>query len=175
MNVLFGEPISASFSPTSVAEHADEDRAEVFTPRKRTWADIKYKGDWMRRPISDNEVAWLVRLLVRLSDWLNKVLGLDRIDNTDSASPTYVDVPCDDMGYIGGPKDALFMAVCLVGSWFSFVVHSVGRFMRGRGMRINLRPLASKKFVMVLAVYATGCVLKKVFWIGTGTGTGESS
>ncbi|KAJ8625923.1 hypothetical protein MRB53_019230 [Persea americana] len=58
-------------------------RDEVFTPKhpgvgKRTWADVKYKCDSMKRPISDGEVAWLARLLVRLSYWLNENLGLDQ-------------------------------------------------------------------------------------------------
>lgn len=49
---------------------------------RHTWADIKYRGDWMRRPIEDTEVAWLARLLVRISDWLNTRLGLDHQDST---------------------------------------------------------------------------------------------
>ena len=157
--------------PTSVEEPLDSqhDHVEVFTPKHpgvghRTWADVKYKGDWMRRPISDNEMAWLAKLLIRLSDRLNEVLGLDQIDNIVNA-PTYVDVPRDDAGYIGGPKEASIMVVSLIGSWLSLFIQSVVRSMRGHGVRINLRVLASKKCVMVLVVFAVACGLKKALWI----------
>ena len=39
--------------------------------------DVQYKGDWMRRPVGSNEVGWLVRLLLALSDRLNHALYLD--------------------------------------------------------------------------------------------------
>jgi len=167
MIVLFGEPTRASCVPTCVEEPLDpqHDHVEVFTPKhpgvgRRTWADVNFKGDWVRRPISDSEVAWLAKLLIRLSDWLNEVLCLDRTDSIDNTL-NYVDVPRDDAGCIGGPKEAFIMVVSLIGSWLSLFVQSVVRFMRGHGLRINLRGLASKKFVMVLAVYAIACGLKK--------------
>lgn len=175
MSTLFGGPTRESYMPTTpVRESLDvqSDRAEVFTPKhpgvgKRTWADINYKGDRMRRPISDNEVAWLASLLIRLSVWLNELIGLDRVDSIDSTGPTYVDVPHDDAGFIGSPKEALSMVVALTRSWFSLCVQSIVRFMRGRGVRINLRVLASKKVVMVLVVYAVACVLKKALRTAT--------
>ena len=39
--------------------------------------DVRYRGDWMRRPVGSNEVGWLVRLLLALSDRLNHALYLD--------------------------------------------------------------------------------------------------
>lgn len=169
INTLFGGPIRKSLTPI-LSEDANDLQygREVFTPKhpgvgKRTWADVKYKGDWMRRPISDTEVAWLARLLIRLSDWLNESLGLYRVDDSNSAGPTFVEVGHDEPGTVGGPKEALYMVLGLIGSWLGLFGHAVIKFMRMHRMRINLRVLASKKFVMVLVLYAVVCVLKKAF------------
>ena len=45
--------------------------------RRGQWADVRYRGDWMRRPIASNELAVLVRTLLWISDALNRSLGLD--------------------------------------------------------------------------------------------------
>ncbi len=50
------------------------------------WQDLQYKGDPMRRPIASNEVAWLARLLVQASDYLNTALGIDRPPTPEEAS-----------------------------------------------------------------------------------------
>ncbi|ONK56697.1 uncharacterized protein A4U43_C10F11770 [Asparagus officinalis] len=168
MHILFGGSIRASSrSPIPLTEPLDtqQDRTEVFTPKhpgigSRTWADVHYKGDWMRRPISDNEVAWLARILIRLSDFLNDFLGLDhRVCNGEPDGPNFVDVPRES-GYVGGSKEAMAMVLSYIGSSVSWTV----KFMRGRGMRINLRVLASKKFVMVLVAYVVVFVLKKALF-----------
>lgn len=169
MNILFGDPIRKSLTPILSEDTNDLLYGrEVFTPKhpgvgKRTWADVKYKGDWMRRPISDTEVAWLARLLVGLSDWLNESLGLYQVGDYDSAGPTYVEVGHDEPGTVGGPKEALYMMLALIGSWLGLFGHAVIKFMRMHRMRINLRVLASKKFVMVLVLYAVVSALKKAF------------
>jgi hypothetical protein len=41
------------------------------------WRQLRYKGDWMLRPIASNEIPWLVRLLVRINRAVNGALGLD--------------------------------------------------------------------------------------------------
>ncbi|KAG1354418.1 Sphingomyelin phosphodiesterase 4 [Cocos nucifera] len=171
MNILFGGPIRKPLTPILSEDTNDLLYGrEVFTPKhpgvgKRTWADVKYKGDWMRRPISDTEVAWLARLLVRLSDWLNESLGLYRVDDNDSPGPTYVEVGHDEPSIVGGPKEALYMMLALIGSWLGLFGHAVIKFMRTHRMRINLRVLASKKFVMVLVLYAVVSALKKAFCV----------
>lgn len=55
--------------------------------RSGTWRDVAYKGDWMRRPIASNEVAWLVRLLLPASDALNRTLGLGAPLTEDEPAP----------------------------------------------------------------------------------------
>ncbi|KAJ0970616.1 hypothetical protein J5N97_018575 [Dioscorea zingiberensis] len=140
-------------------------RGEAFIPKhpgvgKRVWADVKYKGDWMRRPISENEVAWLARLLIKLSDWLNEALGLDQAEQSDSvAGPAYMEI--NPTIPIKGPKEAVHLVAAFVVSSFVSFVQTVLRFMRAHRMRINLRMFASKKLVMVLFVFVVGSVLMK--------------
>lgn len=178
MGCLFG--VSAERPPALVipeSMHGQHGRDEVFTPKhpgvgKRTWADVKYKGDWMKRPISDGEVAWLARLLVRLSDWLNETLGLDQGDkNSNAGSPrSYVDVPSDDVEHVGGLKDALLAVLLSIAFWLVLLGQALVGFMRRHGLRINLRLLASKRVVMALVVYAAFLALKRcsqspILWI----------
>ncbi|XP_058104395.1 uncharacterized protein LOC131248240 [Magnolia sinica] len=164
MGSLFGDMAG---KPALVVPELMHSRDEVFTPKhpgvgKRTWADVQYKGDWMRRPISDGEVAWLARLLIRLSIWLNETLGLDRAESVPVGLVCdYADVPGDNAGHVGGLKEALWTVLSSVGLWLVFLGHAAVRFMRERGLRINLRVLASKKFVMILILYAVFSVLKK--------------
>ncbi|KAJ6822222.1 uncharacterized protein M6B38_389945 [Iris pallida] len=171
MNLLFGSSIRTSdpFTPSEKPRDLHYGRGEVFTPKhpgvgERRWADVKYKGDWMRRPISDTEVAWLARFLIRLSDWLNDTLGLDRIDNNGSTGPTYVEVSQNEAAVVGSPKEAVAMVAALLGSWLSLFFQAVLKFMRVHGMRINLRFLASKKFVMILVAYAAFIAVRKTLW-----------
>lgn len=164
MGILFG---GEAAKPPSVAPEATHNRDEIFTPKhpgwgKRTWADVKYKGDWMRRPISDGEVAWLARLLISLSVWLNDILGLDNAENITSVPVcVYADLPGDDTEYVGGLKEALWMVLSSVWLWFVFMGQVVLRFMREHGLRISLRVFASKKLVVFLILYASFCLWMK--------------
>ena len=56
--------------------------------KRGKWEDLHYKGDWMRRPIGSNEIGWLVRLLLKLSDLLNHLLYLDGRQPPSPASPS---------------------------------------------------------------------------------------
>lgn len=42
------------------------------------WGGVSYKGDWLTRPIASNEVGLLVRVLVAMSQRVNRLLGLDQ-------------------------------------------------------------------------------------------------
>lgn len=53
------------------------------------WQDLQYKGDWMRRPISSNEIGWLVRLLLLLSDLGNRWLYLQGSEPPAPAAPSF--------------------------------------------------------------------------------------
>ncbi|WOL15957.1 hypothetical protein Cni_G24739 [Canna indica] len=169
MNILFGGPMRNLESPTtSQADNLNHGRGEIFTPKhpgigKRTWADVTYKGDWMRRPISDTEVAWLARLLIRFSDWSNESIGLDHVDESDSTGPAIVELTGNEVRTLEGPKEVFNVVLALVGSWLSLFGNAIVRFMKAHQMRINLRLLASKKFVMLLLLYVIFYLLKRVF------------
>ncbi|XP_022737107.1 uncharacterized protein LOC111289990 isoform X2 [Durio zibethinus] len=141
-------------------------RDEIFKPRRvgnQPLASITYKGDWMKRPISDDEVAWLAKLLIWLSSWLNESLGLNCPENSDVGSKwSYVDVP-GNTANVCGPGEAVKTLVCLIGSWLLMLGTTTVRLMRKHGLKINLRVLASKKVVMVMLLFVVFNILKKAF------------
>ncbi|PHT92767.1 hypothetical protein T459_00649 [Capsicum annuum] len=65
--------------------------------------DIKYKSDWMKQPISDDEIGWLPKVLVKLSGWLNESLGLSPVESTSQDSPSwsYLDLSSDTRSEYG--------------------------------------------------------------------------
>ncbi|KAK1303936.1 hypothetical protein QJS10_CPB11g00316 [Acorus calamus] len=167
MGILFGSTTQRTlfFEPEDEIQ-AQHWRDEVFTPKhpgigKRTWADTNYKGDWMRRPTSDNEIAWLARLLVRLSDWLNGALSHDRPDSSTETGPTYIEMVPEKTVNVGGLKEAMWLTFILVWSWLRVAGQGALKFMRKHELRINLRILASKKAVMVLLVCVAALALQK--------------
>ncbi|XWS49125.1 hypothetical protein CRYUN_Cryun13aG0136900 [Craigia yunnanensis] len=141
-------------------------RDEIFKPRRvgnQTLANIIYKGDWMKRPISDDEVAWLAKLLIWLSSWLNESLGLNRPENSDVGSKwSYVDVP-GDAANVSGARETIKTLVFLICSCLLMMGTTTTRLMRKHGLRVNLRVLASKKVVMVLLLSVVFSILKKAF------------
>lgn len=48
-------------------------------------SDLRYKGEWMRRPLASSEIGWLVRLLVALSEAANRYLELEQPLPEDSS------------------------------------------------------------------------------------------
>ncbi|PQQ03531.1 uncharacterized protein Pyn_31307 [Prunus yedoensis var. nudiflora] len=164
---LFGGHIVKALSFSPEAKQSMQHRDEIFMPRRvgnHTLGDIKYKGDWMKRPISDDEVAWLAKVLVLFSDWLNECLGLNRTEGSQ-ADPTwsYVEVSSDVLGNVCGPADTIKAVFGAVGSWLLMLGVAVVRLMRKHGVRVNLRMLASKKVVMVLLLSVVYSILKKAF------------
>ncbi|XP_010258836.1 PREDICTED: uncharacterized protein LOC104598460 isoform X2 [Nelumbo nucifera] len=168
MCCLFGGSVGDSRSFTPDIRQGQHQRDEIFKPRRignQPLPAVKYKGDWMKRPISDGEVAWLARLLVRLSDWLNESLELNHEESSHEEVPSlsYVEVSNDEPVKVGGGKDALRMVLSCVAAWLVMVGSAVLRFMKIHGLRVNLRMLASKKVVMVFLVSFVFGVLKKAF------------
>ncbi|KAJ4777710.1 Sphingomyelin phosphodiesterase 4 [Rhynchospora pubera] len=141
---LFGEQIAKTPEKISPKE-SPANQKEYFTLRRPKVG--KYKGDWMKRPISDTEVAWLAVVLIRVSDWLNQYLSLDGSVETDDVGPTYVEVKGNEVRQITGPKEVLWLLLMLVFAWFGVMCNLVIGFMRRHGMKINLRFLASKRLV----------------------------
>ncbi|CAJ1943318.1 unnamed protein product [Sphenostylis stenocarpa] len=142
-----------------------QSRDEIFKPRRagnHAFTDVKYKGDWMRRPISNDEIAWLAKVLIGLSDWLNESLRLNQAEsNHVSSAVSYVEVSAD-VAHICGPSEALKVFFYTIGSWFLFLGAASLGFMRKCGLRVNLRMLASKKVVMVFVLYVVFGILKKL-------------
>ena len=147
--------------PFSLEIERQQSRDEIFRPNRvgnHALADIKYKGDWMKRPISDDEVAWLVKLLIWSSDWLNESLGLNQPESSSVIGPkwSYVEVSGENEGKVYVPKETMKMILHAIRCWLLTV-------MRKHGIRVNLRMLASKKIVTVLLMFAVFSIQKKAF------------
>ncbi|KAK4843967.1 hypothetical protein QYF36_014863 [Acer negundo] len=147
--------------PFSLEVEQQQSRDEIFRPKRvgnHALADIKYKGDWMKRPISDDEIAWLVKLLIWSSDWLNESLGLNQPESNCVIGPkwSYVQVSGEIEGKVYGPKETMKKILYAIRCWLLTV-------MRKHGIRVNLRMLASKKIVTVLLLFAVFSILKKAF------------
>ncbi|XP_078448123.1 sphingomyelin phosphodiesterase isoform X2 [Wolffia australiana] len=142
--------------PRRVAHHQPGVRVEAhaepgFSPKHPggpKWAEVKYKGDWMRRPISEGEVAWLARLLINISARLNEWLGLDPVATGVCMTGSKV----MDLGAAAGPRDILWMVLTLVSCWLGSLGQTLAHCLNKRRARINLRPLASKKLVLVVVL-----------------------
>ena len=83
-------------SPTST-KYVDTDAGENRQgwSSARTSAKEMYKGEWMHRPIGGNEITLLVKILVPISVFLNKKLGLDGVATDEGANKrriAYADV-----------------------------------------------------------------------------------
>lgn len=160
MKKLFQSRIEGIHHNTAPEEfqHQHQGRGEVFTPKhpysgKSKFSEVKYRGDWMKRPISETEVAWLARILIRLSDRLNDALRLGCDDAGDSAAhSTYIKFDRNELTTIGGPKDAAKMALVAVCSLLALVGQALLKFMRAHRVKINLRVFASKKLLAGLVV-----------------------
>ncbi|KAF5957404.1 hypothetical protein HYC85_004629 [Camellia sinensis] len=158
---LYGGPIIKSVATPLEGRQRQESRNDIFKPRrvgKGRSADIEFKGDWMKRPISNDEVAWLAKLLVSLSGWLNENLGLNQGENSPALS--YVEVS-GDLSNVCGPTETMKVLLCSVGTWFITSCCAAIEFMKKHGLRVNLRMLASKKVVTVLLAIVVLNVLRK--------------
>ncbi|XP_051115290.1 uncharacterized protein LOC127240588 isoform X2 [Andrographis paniculata] len=154
LSQLFGSPFTRQSPPMpggSAAEsghHHQQSRDEIFKPRSfghHNGAKIKYKGDWMKRPASNDEVAWLASLLVHISGLVNEKLGLNENQGRSSGS-SYVELGVPD-GSVHGPIETVKVVLWCVVCWLTWMRRSIAEFMRTHGLRVNLRLLASKKFV----------------------------
>ncbi|KAI7756390.1 hypothetical protein M8C21_020445, partial [Ambrosia artemisiifolia] len=157
MGCLFGGNVIPSPTPPESSKLSDKSRHEVFRPKtagNRPTTDIRYKGDWMKRPISNDEVAWLANLLVKLSWWLNDILGLNSWENGDVGPSTwsYVEVRGDAGAKVFRAKDT------------SRLGREAVKLMRQHGIRVNLRMFASKKIVLVLLIAIAYSAVKRMFW-----------
>nr|ADE77192.1 unknown [Picea sitchensis] len=153
---------------------------------RHTWADIKYRGDWMRRPIEDTEVAWLARLLVRISDWLNTRLGLDHQDSTvhinnswdensynsmRTSEPIFAEIIEDEdevslVDFLSNRTTwiNLFSTILSPVMYCSVLLCKfVVSVLRRSGCRINLRIMAEKKVLVFIFTCIILTILSKIF------------
>lgn len=161
MGCLFGNSTLKNIPVVSEAGQNKHQRNDIFKPRvigKRKQTDRKYKGGWLNRPIFNDEIAWLAKLLVTLSSWLNESLGLNQSENTNTEGPvwSYTEVSKDT-----GHADTMKVSASSFGAWLVSVIGATPKFMRSHGMRVNLRILASKQIVMLLLVVVSLSVLKR--------------
>jgi len=130
-------------------EMVESDNGLVLTPHGR-WQIvqglakpvIRYEGDPDLRPITHGEVVWLVRALYQASLWLNKKW----------AEPLHL---AWGSGGVWGKVAGLVLAPP---THYYTVVKSISggqttRQLHRHNARISLRPLASKKVLLYLAVY----------------------
>ncbi|KAL0416268.1 UNVERIFIED_CONTAM: hypothetical protein Slati_3458700 [Sesamum latifolium] len=164
LSQLFGGPIAKPSPGTAQSRHCQQSRDDIFKPRSfgnQIGAEIKYKGDWMKRPASSDEIAWLASLLVSISGRLNEKLGLNRVVHTHrGAGWSYVEVQ-GGMRSVYGPMETLKVVFYSLLSWIMWLVEAGVQFMRANGLRVNLRMLASKKIVVVVLVFAAFNLFKK--------------
>lgn len=165
MGCLFGNSTPKNIHVAPETKENQHSRDEIFSPRKtrnmkRT--NINYKGEQLKRPISNDEIAWLAKLLVTLSCWLNQKLGLNDSGTTynEGLSWTYVEVSRDTRS-VSGPADTMKMVFLSIGSWLISVIGATLKFMRDHNMKVNLRILASKKIVVLMLSVVAFTVLKK--------------
>jgi sphingomyelin phosphodiesterase 4 len=143
-------------------------RGDVFIPKhpspgKSSLADMKNNGDWMTRPISDTEVAWLARRLICFSSWLNETLQLKHaVTDVAPTGPIIIKVDQNEPSRVGGPKDAARMVLVGVFTLFVVVGQWILRFMRMHRIRINLRILASKKLLALAVLYMVYSIAKNM-------------
>ena len=115
--------------------------AQVY--RSFTWHDVvafrkRYKGDWMRRPVSSYEIAAMVALWVRVSEAANAALGLD-----GNPSPEWL-------------QQRQNLVVAMLASLLSWCKH--------RGYRVNLRFLSGWFPTLAMALYIASVFLLGLGW-----------
>lgn len=164
MGCLFGDSTPKNIHVIPETRENQHPRDEVFSPRmtgKRKQSSMKYK-DWSKRPISSDEIAWLAKILVTLSCWLNEKLGLNQRETTYNEGPawSYVEVSRETRN-VSGPADTFKVVFWSIASWLISVISATLKLMRDHGLKVNLRILASKKIIILLLLFVAFRVLKK--------------
>ena len=144
---------------------------------RHTCFDVKYRGDWMRRPIESTEIAWLARILVKLSDFINYRLGFNAVSLSEPCDEheeallqeerpnlsTQMDALSTEVRDVDVPKliktstyFASEMKDFLSRCWVFLVV-----YMRRHGWRVNLRVLARKPLVVMFLLLLFCWIVKR--------------
>ena len=166
--------LQSSFGPApqGIVQPENHQNDSLATRRvglqRHSWQDVKYKGDWMRRPIESTEVALLARVFVRISDSINTALGLTtptvsvRVNEvptavteeeqvqmvSDQPQPVEVVLPSSS-----GQSEIKFSEIVdLVKGMLWQILVILQLEARNRGWRVNLRFMAGKKFLVLSTV-----------------------
>jgi hypothetical protein len=125
---------------------------------RSTWKDVKYKGDPLRRPVASYEIAMLVSLTVRASQFLNNYLGLDD-DNNDGNDETAAAAAATGGGRGQEEEDVP-----------ENVVQQVLQKVKRKKYKVDLRPLADmRNLVWIPVAWFTLVIIFKVLAvIGAG-------
>lgn len=162
---------SFGLGPQGILQPENHQNESLATRRvglqRHSWQDVKYKGDWMRRPIESTEVALLARLFVRISDSINTALGLTtptiavRVNEvprvvteeeevqmvSDEPQPVEVVLPSS------GQSEIKFSEIVdLVKGMLWQILIILQLEAQNRGWRVNLRFMAGKKFLVLSTV-----------------------
>ncbi|KAL9242774.1 hypothetical protein vseg_016740 [Gypsophila vaccaria] len=165
LQCLFGEHALSPAPQSPRTIQRQQFRDDLFKPRRvvnGSMGHVKYTGDWLKRPISDDEVAWLAKILISLSIWVNESLGLYQTGIQRNDTHPYVEVPTDVVNEYDVP-DSLRAVMASITSWFYSMRLAIARVMIKHGLKVNLRVFASKKFVMVVLVFFLFRLLRRVF------------
>ncbi|KAK9668001.1 hypothetical protein RND81_13G027900 [Saponaria officinalis] len=166
LHSLFGEHAMSQNPQSPRTIQRQQLRDDLFKPRRvlngGSVPHVKYTGDWLRRPISDDEVAWLAKILIPLSIWVNESLGLYQTRTEINDTPSYVEVPTDVVREYGVP-DSMRAVIVSVTSWFYSMWLAIARVMIKHGLKVNLRVFASKKFVTAVLVFFLFRLLRRAF------------
>eukprot|EP00898_Chlorokybus_atmophyticus_P003509 jgi/Chlat1/4159/Chrsp27S04264 len=134
------KPPAASASGAEVASPSSQ---SVMGLQRHSWQDVRYKGDWLLRPIETNEIAWLVRILVPISVWINDIIGLGRPVDEQR---------CQRVGNV------VVRAAC--------VVHTaLMRWLNKHHVRVNLRPLAEWQTLAFITLLTMVYYSVKWLWL----------
>ncbi|KAI4303267.1 hypothetical protein MLD38_038917 [Melastoma candidum] len=167
VSLLFGGEILKCPSAVAEVDEPCQLRDGIFKPRRvghNAFHGVKFKGDWMKRPVSEDEVAWLVKLLVQLSSWLNKAVGLHNAEaRKEGDSPWPYIIVSGNISEVSGPLNMMKVVGCAVVSWLLTVAAAVAKLMRERGIRVNLRILASKRIVSIFLCLFVYFIMRRVF------------
>lgn len=104
---------------------------------RSSWKDVCFKGDELMRPVASFEIAALVRVLVAVSQWVNKAIGLEA--DSSGESPTEPETRLQEIVFA----------------------------MRRRGWRVNLRPLGDLRtlFWLPVAIWTAWCTVQGAIFI----------
>ena len=162
---IIGEP---ELGPSVISTPETAHSSQGFEARSQhAWLDVKYKGDWMRRPIESTEVAWLVRCLVFLSDSMNGWLHLGPTSNNKenwgcilgADNVIHLDNVGKGIALESSSHDPTKLAHLVLSSIKSvlLVLHC---HIQRRGWRVNLRFLAKKPIAFLFFLLVIYCLTR---------------